>query len=279
MKISLLAVLAAGLAAGQTPDVASIMSRVAVNQAKSQEDREQWVYTQKQLLRFIRGGGKLAREERREYTVAPQYRGIKKSLVHFEGKYADHGKEFAYDKPRYEYKSLDIDGQLIDELSNDMLSDRQGRDGIDREMFPLTYHEQLKYDFKFVKTEKYHGRDVYRVAFEPKPHVGGEEDGPIWKGEALIDAEEFQPVAVNTKMAKGLPLLVKTLLGTNIKGLGFSVTYDKFDDGVWFPVSYGGEFEVRAVFVYKRTMTISMQNVDFRRTDVKSEVAYETDRK
>ena len=76
-----------------------------------------------------------------------------------------------------------------------------------------------------------------------------------------------------------MPLVVKTLLGTNIKGLGFSVSYEKFADGVWFPVSYGGEFDVRAVFFYKRTMAISMVNTDFRRTDVKSEIAYATENK
>jgi hypothetical protein len=42
---------------------------------------------------------------------------------------------------------------------------------------------------------------------------------------------------------------------------------------VWFPVSYGGEFEVRALFLYKRTMTISMANSDFRRVDVASKIA------
>jgi hypothetical protein len=52
------------------------------------------------------------------------------------------------------------------------------------------------------------------------------------------------------------------------------VAYQKFGDGVWFPVSYGGEFEVRAVFFYKRTISVSMTNRDFRRTDVTTKVAY-----
>jgi hypothetical protein len=36
----------------------------------------------------------------------------------------------------------------------------------------------------------------------------------------------------------------------------------------------GGEFEVRAVFFYKRTISVSMTNIDFRRFDVTTKVAY-----
>jgi hypothetical protein len=79
---------------------------------------------------------------------------------------------------------------------------------------------------------------------------------------------------VATSLAWKMPLAVKTLLGTNVSGVGFNVAYEKFADGLWFPVSYGGEFEFRAVFFYKRTMTISMVNSDFRRADVNSNIAY-----
>jgi hypothetical protein len=52
------------------------------------------------------------------------------------------------------------------------------------------------------------------------------------------------------------------------------VTYQKFEDGVWFPVSYGGEFEVRAVFFYKRTISVNMTNMEFHRSKVDSSVTY-----
>ena len=67
------------------------------------------------------------------------------------------------------------------------------------------------------------------------------------------------------------------MLGTDIKGLGFSVSYRKFDDGVWFPVSYGGEFEVRGLFFYRRKISVAMRNTDFRKTDVKSTLVYAAD--
>ena len=71
-----------------------------------------------------------------------------------------------------------------------------------------------------------------------------------------------------------MPLAIRTLLGTNFHGVGFTVAYEKFADGLWFPVSYGGEFELRGLFLYHRVMTVAMKNSDFRRTDVTSNVAY-----
>ena len=111
---------------------------------------------------------------------------------------------------------------------------------------------------------------IFRFVVHPLPRY----PSPPWKGEALIDAEEYQPVLITTSLAFKIPAPVRILLGTNIRGLGFSVAYQKFADRVWFPVSYGGEFEVRAVFFYKRTISVSLANSDFRRTDVTTNVAY-----
>jgi hypothetical protein len=276
MKLLLIAAAAAS-AWGQTPDIETIMRRVAMNQAKSQDLRTSYIYTQKQTLKMMRGNHKLAREEHREYTVYPKVRGIKRNLVHFDGKYESHNSFVSYDKPGYQYKGMDIDGELLDSLANDMMHDRNGRDGIGNDLFPLTYHQQLKYNFTLVKEDQYRGRRVYRIHFEPKhkPHIDDLDDnGACWKGDGIIDAEEFQPITVTTSLAWKVPLLVKTLLGTNVSGVGFTVTYQKFADNLWFPVSYGGEFQVRAVFVYHRTISVAMTNSDFQHAEVTSNVAY-----
>lgn len=272
----MLLAVAVGAASGQTPDIDEIMRRVALNQAKSQELRTNYVYHQKQVLRMIRGTKKVAREERREYTITPKFRGIERELVHFEGKYEKNGKYLTFDKPGFKHKDLDLDGELLNELANDMMHDKNGKDGISNDLFPLTYHRQQKYNFKFLKAETFRGAKAYRIRFEPKvkPRVSDLENGAIWKGEALIDAEEYQPIQVATQMAWKMPMAIRTLLGTNLHGVGFTVNYQKFEDGLWFPVSYGGEFELRAVFLYHRIMTINMTNSDFRRTDVQSNVAY-----
>jgi hypothetical protein len=271
MKTFIILAAAAG-AAAQTPDIAALMARVAQNQDQALEARKEFTYRQRQLLRMNRGNGKLAREERREYEVTPEARGYYKALTHFEGKYEFKGKLVPYGRPGYTYKDMDIDGDLINDLSQDMTNDRHSRDGLACDLFPLTAHEQRKYNFRLKGRELYRGRDVYRVRFEPKPHQDFDESA--WKGEALIDAAEFQPVFVQTSLAFRIPLAVKTLLGTDIKGLGFSVSYQKFEDGIWFPVSYGGEFEVRAVFFYKRKISMAMTNANFRRTHVDSNVTY-----
>jgi hypothetical protein len=278
MGISGWVLLAAFAAAQSGPDdVARIMQRVGANQQGARDARRSYVYRQEQLLSMRRAGGKLAREERREYVVTPAQDSFEKQLAKFAGKYESKGRYVEYDEPDYQYKDLDIDGELIHDMANDMMNDQKSRDGIAHDLFPLTAEEQQKYDFRLVDRETYRGRTVYRVAFQPRRHMPHGEDGSSWKGEALIDAEEYQPVLVTTSLADRIPLAVKILLGTDIKGLGFSVAYQKFEGGEWFPVSYGGEFEVRGLFFYKRKISVSMRNSDFRKTDVSSTVAYRAD--
>lgn len=261
----LLSILLAGGAFAQLPDVHDIMRRVAFNQAKTVDARQEFLYHQKQNVRLRRTNGKLAREEFREYDVAPTPRGVQRTLVALQGRYAKDGDYVVYDERQHDADS--IDAGLAEAFTEEFHDERQSRDGIDNDLFPLTYHQQLKYDFRLAGQEMYRGRSVYRITFVPKDRYG-------WKGEALIDAEEYQPVFVSTTLAHGVPLPVKALLGTDVKGLGFSVSYQRFADGVWFPVSYGGEFELHILFLYKRTISIALTNTAFRRVDVTSQVSY-----
>lgn len=268
MKVVLL-VVALAAAHAASPDVHQIMARVAENQAKTQDARRDFVYHQKQAVIIRRAGGRVAREEHREYEVVPADRGSQRKLLSVQGRYQRKGEYVLFDQPNGDATGVvtGIDAGLIDGFSEEMTQDHNTRDGIANDQFPLTYHQQWKYHFRFVDEETYRGRRVYRVAFDPLDRFG-------WKGEALIDADEYQPVFITTKMAHGLPLPIQTLLGTDVRGYGFSVSYQKFGDGVWFPVSYGGEFSVRALFFYKRTISVSLTNSDFRRVDVNSTVRY-----
>lgn len=272
MKFAIWMALAAFPAFGQTPGIDEIMARVAANQAKSVEARKRYVYHQEQLVGVHRANGKLAREEKRQYTVTPNERGGRKQMTAFEGRYEDHGKLASYYHPGYESKGLDVDGALVTAF------DDHGDDGIPHDLFPLTAREQRQYSYMIEGTETYRGRKVYRIAFHPNQHRDKDGDKGYWKGEALIDAAEFQPVQVTTDLAWKVPLGVRTVLGTNVRGVGFTVTYQRMPDGIWFPASFGGEFEVRAVFFYRRNISVNLRNSDFRRAEVVSSLAFDIDK-
>jgi hypothetical protein len=274
MKALLMLAALLGPAAAQSPDVREIMRLVALNQGQAREDRLHFAYRQKEDIRLHRLNGKLAHEEHRDYWVTPETRGVHKVLMTFEGRYERKGRYISFTQPNTDYENVGIDAAIAEAFTDDVTNDPDSRDGIANQLFPLTYHQQLEYKFHLVGTETFRGRAVYRVAFEPK-----DKDATIWKGEALIDTAQFQPVSVYTRMARSVPMAVRVLLGTNVRGLGFSVIYQKFDDGVWFPVSYGGEFELQAAFFYKRTISISLANSDFHRADVSSKVIYATGEK
>lgn len=264
----------------QHPDAPEvIMAKVALNQDRAQEMRKAYVYHQSLLIRFQRGNGKLAREEQREYTVTPSEKGFKKDLVKFNGKYEKGGKFLEYNEPGFEYKGVDIDGELSNELAYDLTNDKESRDGITNDLFALTGEKQKKYNFKLEGKENYRGTEVYHITFQPKKAslFDCDEDGggECWAGEALIDTHEHQPVLVTTWLAKSMPKAVQILLGTNIKHLGFKVAYQKFADGLWFPVTYGGEFYVRGLFFYKRTIALSAVNSGFQKSDVSSTIEFQ----
>lgn len=249
----------------------SIMARVAENQDRAERMRTAFVYHQNVLVRLQRYNGKLAREEYSEFTVAPTPTGTKKTRTQFVGKHMLHGKAVEYDQPGYQYKAVDIDAPVTHSLSDWLTNDTSTKDGMAHDMFPLTAKEQQHYRFRLEGVEEYRGLPVYRITFESRK---GDEDDGGWAGEALVDREEYQPVLVTTHLAAKVPLLVRTMLGTNLEHLGFKVTYKKFDTGLWFPVTYGGEFRVRALFLYARRVGISLQNSDFKRAEVTTKVEF-----
>jgi hypothetical protein len=264
--------------AAKQPEPADIiMAKLAVNQGRAQEMRRFFVYHQSILIRFKRGNGKLAREEQREYTVLPSEKGFTKELTHFVGKYEKGGKLIDYDQPKYRYKGLDIDGDLADELANSLTYDKGTRDGISKDPLPLTADTQGKFSFELAAKEDYRGTEVYRITFKPKKLSlldCDEDDASCWAGEVLVDVHEYQPVLVTSFLAKSIPKAVQILLGTNLKHLGFKVAYKKFEEALWFPVSYGSEFEVRGLFLYKRTIALSAVNSGFQKSDVTSTISF-----
>jgi hypothetical protein len=254
-----------------------IMLRVALNQDRDQAMRSAFVYKQNVMVRLQRSNGKLAREEYGEFTVAPTPKGVTREQTLFRGKYVAHGKEISFDQPGLEHKAVDIDADFAKSLMEDFGNDKESRDGVDHDCFPLTSKEQRKYKFHLEGSEDYRGTPVYRITFQPKkkPSMYDGDDNGQWVGEVLVDRDEFQPVLVTSHLAFNIPAWVKVIFGTNVQQLGFKVTYKKFDEGLWFPVTYGGEFKLKAVFFYSRRIGMSLQNSDFHRAVVNSKVSFD----
>jgi len=256
------------------------MAQVAANQDRAERLRAGYVYQQQIVVRLRDGGGKLVREEASEYSVAPTPEGTRKELGAFAGKFkSKKGGMVAYDKSGLEApdRRVDIDAGIVRELREELLDDASSRDGLGRSLFPLTTAQQSRYEFRYRGEEMFRGLPVHRISFRPKSKPKGDglgTHGP-WEGEVLVSRDDAQPVSVVTRLAKKVPAAVRTLLGTNLQGVGFSVVYQKFDDGVWFPVSFGTEFRVRVLFLYKRAISVSMVNGGFRRADVQSSVTFE----
>lgn len=157
------------------------------------------------------------------------------------------------------------DEDLIRNLRNHLSNDKS-KDGLARDLFPLTSDEQKDYEFKLLGKEVEAGRNVYHIAFTPK-----ENEQPTWAGEAFIDAAEFQPVRVFTKMSRRIPFLVRTMW-FDLPGIGFDVEYERQEDGVWFPSSFGTEFRLHVgpLFFFNRDISISLKNSGFEHTHLET---------
>ena len=242
-----------------------IMARVAANQDRSEELRKQYVYVQHTHILSRKPKGRLLREERADYDVAPTADGTQKDLKLITGRYWNKGKYENFEgEPVPESGSLD--GGLVHGFREDLLNEKS-KDGLGKDLFPLTTEGQKDYAFKLLGQEEQQGRSVYHIGFRPR-----DKNDISWAGEAYIDAAEFQPVRVFTKLSRRIPFAVRTFLGTDLPGIGFNVVYKRQEDGVWFPATFGTEFRIHALFFINREMTVSLENTGFQRTHVESKM-------
>jgi uncharacterized protein YajQ (UPF0234 family) len=160
----------------------------------------------------------------------------------------------------------ETDRDLVENTRKNFTQDK-AKDGVDPRLFPLTSKIQADYLFHLVGQEHINGRGVFHIDFRPK-----DKDDFSWKGDAYIDTTSFQPVVVRTTMSRKVPFAVRTVLGTNVPGLGFNIVYAPQPDGVWFPVNFGTEFKLRVLFFFSRDITINAENRDFEKTHTDSKI-------
>lgn len=254
-----------------------IMARVAANQDRSDAERNRYVYVQHARV-LSRKGKTVMCEETTDSRIVPTADGSQSELLTISGRQwkkdhfitytalpkKDEAVEVKNDKD--EIWDDDMDRDLVENMRSNLTKDKS-KDGLAARLFPLTSKNQNEYRYQLIGREQRNGRDTYHIRFQPK-----DKDDYTWKGDAYIDTKEFQPVVISTAMARKIPFVARTLLGTNVPGLGFTVIYAPQSDDVWFPVSFGSEFGLRVLFLIHRTIVIDAQNRNFEKTHVNSRI-------
>lgn len=264
---------------------AEIMARVAANQDRSDQDRLHYVYRQ-HTRTVSRSGNTVRCEEIADFRVTPTADKTDKKLLHLDGRVLVKRHYLQYQeptpaKPGTAKDSADkpdpvvinlgdsddpMDRDLVENLTRNLTS-APSKDGIGAELFPLTSKSQQGMNFRLLGQELKNGLNTFHLSFQPR-----DKSDLAWKGDAWIDARSFQPVVVRTELSRKIPLAVRTLLGTNLPGLGFTIIYAPQKDGVWFPVSFGTEFKLDVLFFLRRQITLAVTNGDFERTHVSTRI-------
>jgi hypothetical protein len=287
------------------PSAESVMSRVAINQDAAEAERARYVYVQHAKMTSRRGKTVMC-EEITDYRFTPSAGDTNEQLLKVEGRFLKNKNYIAYtallprdeDKPKDSDKDKSaakdndaqdkknkkdkdkdaafdpnsnetIDRDIVENVRWSLIHDKS-KDGINQHLFPLTSKDQANYTFRMVGHERLNDRDVFHITFRPKAK---EDFG--WSGDAYIDTTAYQPVLVTTGMARKIPFAVRTLLGTNFPGLGFTVTYAPQPDGIWFPVNLSTEFKIHVLYFFHREIILDAQNRDFERTHVTSRIVGE----
>lgn len=252
-----------------------IVCRVAAHQDTARDARADFRYKQEIRLRALRGNGTLSREEFCVFNVSPKKDSVDKKLLHFEGRYLHKDGASFYSVPgeAIPNRLVDIDANVLPALREGLMNERYSRDGLAKTVFPLSTAEMPKYEFSFQGEQLYRNRQVHRITFRPrKDFEGFEESNTVWAGQVLVEKSDLQPLLIATAIAKDLPFFVRTVAGTEIHQLAFTVNYAQVDHDVYFPMNYIAECQLKAAFVYKRAFTVSMENSDYQRVEGPSAV-------
>lgn len=245
--------------------VDAIMARVAANQDRTELARKQYVYQQHIHVITKKTNGKLMREEITDYHMVPQADKTQRQLEKLTGKYWGKGKYVEFSgEPAPNEDSLDA--SLVNDLREDLVEPKS-RDGIGQNLVPFATEKLSKYVFHLVDRETFQGQDAYHVSFTP-----ADKNDIDWAGEAYIEATDFEPIYAYTKLSRKLPFAVRTLLGTDLPGVGYSLHYEKQPGGVWFPKTYGTEFTLHVLFFFNREVMVSLDNKNFQQTHVETKI-------
>jgi hypothetical protein len=267
-----------------SPTADAIMARVAANQDQSEAERAHYLYVQHAHV-TSRKGKQVRCDEITDTRITPTPTGSHQQLLKLDGHLLVKHQLVAYTHlpdakdvgasnihADEDEKGLTIDDDdtmdrdLVENM-RDNLTNSKSKDGIGAGLFPLTSKIQADYSFHLLGREQLNGREVFHITFAPR-----DKDDFAWKGDAYIDTTAYQPVMVRTTMSRKIPFAVRTLLGTSLPNLGFTVIYAPQPGGVWFPISFGTEFKLHVLFFLNREIVMSVENRSFEKTHVLSTI-------
>lgn len=230
------------------------MAMVALHQDATQAARAHYIYIQHAQV-TSRKGKALRCEEITDSRVAPLAKGSQQNILKLNGrllknqtyelytqppKLKEHGGSEVKSGDNKEEDSIngdsDMDRNIVENMRDDLTKD-DTRDGIGSGLFPLPTKAQADFRFQLLGRGHMNGRDVFHLSFAPR-----DKSDFSWKGDAYIDSTAYEPVVVRTTMSRRIPFAVRSLLGTSLPGLGFTVVYAPQPSGVRFPVGFGTEF-------------------------------------
>jgi len=268
------------------PTADATIAKVAANQDQSEAERVHYLYIQHAHV-TSRAGKTIHCEETTDTRIAPTATGYNHQLLKLDGRVLLKHQYIAYTQlPGSKSHDGDASGDMnitligddddpmdrdLVENMRDNLTREKTKDGIGAGLFPLTSKTQADYTFQLIGTEHINGREVFHIVFSPK-----DKKDYAWKGDAYIDTTAYQPVVVRTKMSRQIPFAVRTLLGTSLPNLGFTVLYapepaDK-PGAIWFPISFGTEFKMHILFFLNRQIILNLENRNFEKTHVTSTI-------
>jgi hypothetical protein len=260
------------------------MARVAANQDVADAARKHFVYTQHARVQS-RKGKTIRCEETTDYRITPTATGSDQTLLKLDGRVLHKGAYIPYTTlngpagiassnsetadPKKVDDDMSTDLDLVENTRKNLVTSRS-KDGISANLFPLTSKNQSKMIFTLRGRELKNARQTFHISFKPKDNEDYD-----WEGDAWIDADAFQPVVIRTALSRKVPFAVRGLLGTDVPGLGFTVTYAPQGTGpdtIWFPETFGTEFKIKILFFFSRGIVLSATNRDFERTHTSSTI-------
>lgn len=262
------------LAADQAgTDPAAIVRNMAEKLERNAGERQQYIYDKRTSTHIRTALPKTSRSvtqyEERRYTVTGAY-GEAPVAGSRTGECQNNERVEPYTQPGFVCKGLEKFAGA-DGLFAKMLDEVKSRDGIPYWLLPLRPAYLRFFQFALKGKGELNGRPVYIIDFRPTrtPSPKLSSDDPYygahaWSGTAWIDEAETQPARIDG-------------VGTNSPGGAFSHTffeiiYQRVSKDTWFRAFYcnvlGGDPGDKA------WAHVIVENSDFRRMDVFSQIAY-----